>query len=46
VTYQLAPGVLTFAGAGVDKLDVPGPNAATGTDLKQTFGVLGISLNF
>lgn len=42
VTYQLATGVLTFAGVGVSDLNAP-PAA---TDNKQTFGVVGIGLTF
>ena len=42
VTYQLAAGVLTFAGAGVSDLEAP----AGGTDIKQTFGLVGIGLSF
>lgn len=42
LTYQLATGVLTFAGVGVSDQDAV---AASG-DIKQTFGVLGIGLTF
>ena len=42
VTYQLATGVLTFAGVGVSDRDTP----AAATDVKQTFGVVGIGLSF
>lgn len=42
VTYQLATGVLTFAGVGVSDLNAPG----AATDNKQTFGVVGIGLTF
>ncbi|WP_298726522.1 porin [uncultured Ferrovibrio sp.] len=42
LTYQLATGVLSFAGVGVSDLDVPG----SANDIKQTFGVVGIGLTF
>lgn len=42
LTYQLATGVLTFAGIGVAETDAPG----TANDVDQTFAVLGISLTF
>lgn len=42
VTYQLATGVLTFAGVGVSDQDAPG----AASDIKQTFGVVGIGLTF
>ena len=42
VTYQLATGVLTFAGVGVSDQDNPGATA----DVEQTFGVVGIGLSF
>ncbi|HEX6959019.1 MAG TPA: porin [Ferrovibrio sp.] len=41
VTYQVATGVLTFAGVGHEKID---PDA--GADNKQTFGTMGIRLDF
>jgi len=43
LTYQLATGVLTFAGLGVS--DTTG-NAAAADNVDQTFAVAGISLNF
>jgi len=42
VTYQLATGVLTFAGVGVDDAKL----ASTVNDPKQTFGVVGMRLDF
>lgn len=42
VTYQLATGVLTFAGVGVSDRDATG----TANDNDQTFGVVGIGLSF
>lgn len=42
LTYQIAPGILTFIGGGVSDLDNPGQ----ARDNKQTFGVLGLALNF
>lgn len=42
VTYQVAVGILSFAGVGVSDVDAP----ATANDLEQTFGVLGINLTF
>ncbi|WP_370151512.1 hypothetical protein, partial [Ferrovibrio sp.] len=44
VTYQLATGVLTFAGVGVSDLDRAA--GTTTTDAKQTFGVVGLGLTF
>lgn len=42
VTYQLATGVLTFAGIGVSDLD----SRTNSSDNEQTFGVVGIGINF
>jgi hypothetical protein len=42
LTYQIAPGILSFAGVGVSDTDNPG----AARDNKQTFGVLGLALNF
>lgn len=42
LTYQLGPGVLTFAGLGRVENDVPG----AGIDTKQTFGVVGFGVTF
>src|SRR5690606_19413307 len=43
LTYQLATGVLTFAGIGVSDTSDTG---AAATDVDQTFAVAGISLTF
>lgn len=42
LTYQLASGVLTFAGIGVADQD----NIGTASDVEQTFGVVGVGLTF
>src|SRR3546814_6874877 len=42
VTYQVATGILTFAGAGHETVDPDG----SGSDNKQTFGTVGIRLDF
>ncbi|WP_300300128.1 porin [Ferrovibrio sp.] len=42
VTYQIAAGMLTFAGVGVSDAKY----AAATNDPKQTFGVVGLALNF
>lgn len=47
VTYQLAPGVITFAGAGYYKYeDAVAPTTATNNDNKANFGILGMRLDF
>ncbi len=47
LTYQVAAGVLAFAGVGVSDLDQPGNiGSGTGSDSKQTFGVVGLGLTF
>lgn len=45
LTYQLAAGVLTWAGLGVSDLDRPA-GVGGGIDVNQTFGVIGIGLTF
>ncbi|MFC3675171.1 hypothetical protein [Ferrovibrio xuzhouensis] len=42
VTYQVATGILTFAGAGHETVDPDG----SASDNKQTFGTVGIRLDF
>jgi hypothetical protein len=42
LTYQLATGVLTFAGVGVSDVNTGSP----ATSIDQTFGVIGIGLTF
>ncbi|WP_341703696.1 porin [Ferrovibrio sp.] len=42
VTYQVAKGVLSFAGAGVSDAEL----STTTNDPKQTFGVVGLRLDF
>lgn len=42
LTYQVATGILSFAGVGVSDTDNPGAVV----DRKQTFGVLGLGLTF
>jgi hypothetical protein len=43
VTYQVASGILTFAGVGNEKVNY---DSAASTDNKQTFGTVGIRLDF
>jgi hypothetical protein len=43
VTYQVATGILTFAGVGHEKIDY---DLTTKTDNKQSFATVGIRLDF
>lgn len=46
LTYQLATGVLTFAGVGVSDQTAPAGFTLSAVNNDQTFGVVGIGLTF